>query len=531
MSNLKISTRISLLIAVMGFVISIVSYMGISGMHETTESLRTVYEDRTVALGQLATVQRLVARNQYILAMAVYSSSKDEATKILEEFPGNVADVTKNFDAYMATGATAEEAQVAQAWKAKRTVYRDTGLLPIQAAVKAGQKDEGLRLLNEKVAPLYEEMRPLMEKLVQIQLSEADREYKDSVTRNDRKKTLSWVALIMSLGFSGWLGWTLVSSIKKSLNEAIEVSEAVAQGDLTKHIDAEGKDEVAQLMQSMSKMQSNLFGLVARVRQGSEGLSTASSEIAQGNNDLSGRTEQQASALEQTAASMEELSSTVKQNADATRQATQLASSASAVAVQGGEVVAQVVETMRGINESSRKIGDIISVIDGIAFQTNILALNAAVEAARAGEQGRGFAVVASEVRSLAGRSAEAAKEISALINASVERVEQGTVLVDKAGVTMNEVVGSIRRVTDIIGEINAASNEQAAGIAQIGEAVSSMDQVTQQNAALVEQMAAAASSLKSQAQEQVEIVAAFKLNGGNENARSTFPLLAQSHY
>lgn len=527
MNNLKVSTRITLLIAVMGFVISVVGFMGINGMQATTESLRSVYEDRTIALGQLASVQRLVARNQYILAMAVHASSAEEAAKYLAEFPNNVAEVTKNFDAYMATGATAEEAQVAQAWKAKRTVYRDTGLLPIQAAVKAGQKEEGLRLLKEKVAPLYEEMRPLMNKLVQIQLAEADREYKASVVRNDHNKTLSLLALLLGLGFSGWFGWTLVSSIRTSLFKAVEVSEAVARGDLTKPIEVKGKDEVAQLMLSMSTMQSNLISLVSRVRQGSDGLSTASSEIAQGNHDLSARTEQQASALEETAASMEELSSTVKQNADATRQATQLASSASTVAAQGGEVVGQVVETMRGINESSRKISDIISVIDGIAFQTNILALNAAVEAARAGEQGRGFAVVASEVRSLAGRSAEAAKEIKTLINASVERVEYGSILVDKAGVTMTEVVHSIRRVTDIMGEIDAASSEQASGIAQIGEAVSSMDQVTQQNAALVEQMAAAASSLQSQAQDQVEIVATFKLRPNHGDAESDTLFLA----
>ncbi|MBK6387106.1 MAG: chemotaxis protein [Rhodoferax sp.] len=257
---------------------------------------------------------------------------------------------------------------------------------------------------------------------------------------------------------------------------------------------------------------------VSSVRASASGMEVASAEIAQGNHDLSARTEQQASALEETAASMEELSATVKQNADSARQANQLAMSASTVAVKGGEVVGQVVETMKGINDSSRKIADIISVIDGIAFQTNILALNAAVEAARAGEQGRGFAVVASEVRSLAGRSAEAAKEIKALIGASVERVEQGTTLVDQAGVTMTEVVSSIRRVTDLMGEISAASNEQSSGVSQVGEAVTQMDQATQQNAALVEEMAAAASSLKSQAQELVATVAVFKL--GNEGAQ-----------
>ena len=260
---------------------------------------------------------------------------------------------------------------------------------------------------------------------------------------------------------------------------------------------------------------------VSTVRSGASSIEVACSEIANGNQDLSNRTEQTAGNLQRTASSMAQLTSTVKQSADSARQANQLAMSASTVAVKGGEVVAQVVHTMQGINESSRKIADIISVIDGIAFQTNILALNAAVEAARAGEQGRGFAVVASEVRSLAGRSAEAAKEIKALIGASVERVEQGTALVDQAGVTMTEVVSSIRRVTDLVGEISAASNEQSAGVSQVGEAVTQMDQATQQNAALVEEMAAAASSLKSQAQELVQTVAVFKL--GHEGAQQAY--------
>ncbi|MDZ7922162.1 methyl-accepting chemotaxis protein [Rhodoferax sp.] len=293
---------------------------------------------------------------------------------------------------------------------------------------------------------------------------------------------------------------------------AVDMADRLADGDLTASVRPVGNEETQHLMVALDRMQTHIAGIVRLVQQGAQSVSSASAEIAQGNNDLSARTEQQASALEQTAASMEELNSTVQQNADNARQANQLAVDASAVAAQGGDVVGQVVETMKGINEASRKIGDIISVIDGIAFQTNILALNAAVEAARAGEQGRGFAVVASEVRSLAGRSAEAAKEIKTLINDSVARVEQGTALVDKAGSTMTEVVGSIRRVTEIMGEISASSVEQSTGVAQVGEAVGQMDQSTQQNAALVEEMAAAASSLKSQANELVQAVAVFRL-------------------
>jgi methyl-accepting chemotaxis protein len=293
---------------------------------------------------------------------------------------------------------------------------------------------------------------------------------------------------------------------------ALAVARAVAQGDLTTSISLEAGDRDS-LLAWLQTMQQDLAKAVADVRRGSNHVAHASTEIATGNQDLSARTEQQAGELQQTASTMEQLGSTVRNNADNARQAAQLAQGASHVALQGGEVVGQVVDTMKGIQESSRRIADIIGTIDGIAFQTNILALNAAVEAARAGEQGRGFAVVAGEVRSLAQRSADAAREIKALITASVERVEQGTTLVDRAGSTMQEIVGAVQRVTDIIGEISAASSEQSAGVVQVGSAITRMDQGTQQNAALVEQSAAAAESLKQQAQQLVHAVAVFKLD------------------
>lgn len=309
----------------------------------------------------------------------------------------------------------------------------------------------------------------------------------------------------------GYIVRHLLSQLGGEPHEAADLAQSVAKGDLSRAVVLRSGDEHSMMAQ-LKFMQASLAKVVGNVRRGAEGVAIASVQIAQGNSDLSARTEHQASALEQTAASMEELDSTVKQNAASARQANQLAMNASTVAMQGGEVVAQVVQTMKGINESSHKISEIISVIDGIAFQTNILALNAAVEAARAGEQGRGFAVVATEVRSLAGRSADAAKEIKALIGASVERVDQGTALVDKAGSTMQEVVTSIRRVTDIMGEISVASGEQSTGVSQVVEAITQMDQVTQQNAALVEEMAAAAESLNAQAQDLVHAVAIFKL-------------------
>ena len=347
-------------------------------------------------------------------------------------------------------------------------------------------------------------------------------EHVDSVYRNVRALVVGLLAATLLIGIV--LSWVitrrLIAQLGGEPRVAAEVARAVAEGDLSSTIHVKPGD-ADSLMARLATMQRSLAQAVATVRQGSENVAISSAQIAQGNQDLSSRTEHQASALQQTAATMDQLGSTVRNNADNAKQANQLAAGASSVAVEGGEVVGQVVSTMKDINDSSKKIADIITVIDGIAFQTNILALNAAVEAARAGEQGRGFAVVAGEVRSLAQRSAEAAKEIKTLIGASVERVERGTALVDRAGQTMQQIVQSIRRVSDIVGEISSASVEQSSGVQQVGQAVTEMDQATQQNAALVEQSAAAAESLKQQAQQLVQAVAVFKLSAGESRAET----------
>ena len=403
---------------------------------------------------------------------------------------------------------------------------------PVLAALASGDTAAAQAALTTAHSA-YVEHRAGVDDTVKVSTSFADAAM---ASLTSTQSNLSWVQLfvfalsaVALLALGWWARKAIWSAIGGEPADAAAIANAVAKGDLTVRVPVAAGDN-SSVIAAMTRMCENLTRIVGQVRAGSDSMATASIQIAQGNQDLSGRTEKQAAALEETAASMERLGTAVKQNADNARQANQLALGASTVAVKGGEVVGQVVDTMKGINESSKKIADIISVIDGIAFQTNILALNAAVEAARAGEQGRGFAVVASEVRSLAGRSAEAAKEIKGLISASVERVAHGTALVDQAGLTMTEVVGSIKRVTDIVGEISSASVEQSAGVTQMGDAIGQMDQATQQNAALVEQSAAAAESMKVQAQQLVQAVAAFKLGQGRVSSPATTPVVAASN-
>ncbi|NVI82604.1 methyl-accepting chemotaxis protein [Janthinobacterium sp. BJB401] len=406
-----------------------------------------------------------------------------------------------------------EEKELFRLVSEQRKVYLDSRA-QVSKLKADGQEAEAEQAFQGIFVPGSTKYLKVVNDMLQHQRASIDKTAReiDEVAKTSRNLLLTLAAL--ALGFGVVCAWVLTMGIVRPLRTAVDIARKVADGDLTAQIDASAKDETGQLLLALKDMNTSLLNIVGEVRSGTDSIATSSTQIAAGNQDLSSRTEEQAGSLEETASSMEELTSTVKQNADNARQANQLAASAAQVAVKGGEVVAQVVGTMESINASSNKIVDIISVIDGIAFQTNILALNAAVEAARAGEQGRGFAVVASEVRNLAQRSASAAKEIKTLIGASVEQVNAGSMLVAQAGSTMTDIVDSVQRVSDIITEITAASSEQSVGIDEINRAIGQMDAVTQQNAALVEESAAAAESMQHQAHNLAQVVSVFKLNG-----------------
>ncbi|MFY3135488.1 methyl-accepting chemotaxis protein [Achromobacter xylosoxidans] len=382
----------------------------------------------------------------------------------------------------------------------------------VGALLKSGERETARQRLLEETLPLLDSLQDRVIEISRIQSDEMVNASAASQKVIDNAGTMNLILSGVAIVLGGLFAWRVAKSITAPLAQAVSVAETVARGDLGQPINANTRDETGRLLRALHDMQDKLAGAVRTIRAGSETISSAAGQIAAGNTDLSSRTEEQAASLEETAASMEELASTVKQNADNARQANQLAASASEVAQRGGAVVSAVVSTMGDISASSRKISEIVSVIDGIAFQTNILALNAAVEAARAGEQGKGFAVVAGEVRSLAQRSAQAAREVKALIEASVSKVAEGASQAENAGTTMQEVVASVKRVTDIMGEIAAASQEQASGIEQVNRAVSQMDEVTQQNAALVEEAAAAAGSMQDQAHALVRAVGVFRL-------------------
>ncbi|WP_428422414.1 methyl-accepting chemotaxis protein [Methylibium sp.] len=465
-------------------------------MADEWKSLTTLNVSRTIAIVKSGGTPQMVS----FLTPQMKDTSEQitRVQKELEARPG-----TDKGKALFADIAEKRKAYIGQ---------RETAL----ALLKAGDAAAVEALLEKSLLPASRVYLAAIEDFSRSERELADQSGAAVKAEVQQSKLLLLVLAAVSIVLGGMSAWVLTRSVTVPLERAAATTRAIAAGNLSQRIEAEGRDEVAGLQRSLAEMQSSLGKMVSAVRLSTDSITTASSEIATGNQDLSARTEQTASNLQETASSMEQLTGTVKQTAESARTANQLASSAQATAAKGGKVVSEVVSTMEDINASSKKIADIIGVIDGIAFQTNILALNAAVEAARAGEQGRGFAVVAGEVRNLAQRSAQAAKEIKDLIGASVERVESGSKLVADAGRTMSEIVGSVQRVSDIIGEITAAAAEQSEGIGQVNTAVTNLDQMTQQNAALVEQSAAAAESLKDQAIRLAASISVFRVDGSD---------------
>jgi len=742
--NLSIKSRLIFVIGLLSALLAGIGFMGLSGMNKSNDGLMSVYQERAVPMGQIAEIQRLLARNRLNIAVSLVTPTPEEIRKNTADIEANIAAIGKVWDAYMAIPHAKDEADLAKKFAEDRRKFVQEGLLVAVRALRANDIKEANRVVVEAIRPFYVPVGQGIESLMKLQLDTAKAEYEAAQSRYATARNVTLAAVLLGVLFAVVIGFFLIRAIVRpltatigyfdeiskgkydndiqiashdevgkvlealqamqqkldtditeinrvagenlriksaldkvesnvmladgelniiymnetvtammsrneaelkkvlpnfdsrrligqsidvfhknpshqrgmlanlrtpyktqievgsltfalvavpvvnekgerlgtavewkdrtaevavekevaglvnaaangdftkrlelvgkegffkqlaeginrlmevsstGLNEVVRVLGALAKGDLTETITNEYAGTFGQLKDDSNETVAKLTEIVRQLRDATESINTAAKEIASGNTDLSQRTEEQASSLEETASSMEELTSTVKQNAENAKQANQLAIGASDVAVKGGSVVSQVVDTMSSINESSKKIVDIISVIDGIAFQTNILALNAAVEAARAGEQGRGFAVVATEVRNLAQRSAAAAKEIKTLIGDSVEKVGTGTKLVDEAGKTMEEIVSSVKRVTDIMSEITAASQEQSAGIEQVNQAITQMDEVTQQNAALVEEAAAAAESLEEQAQNLAGAVSVFKLAGGQGLAVAT---------
>ncbi len=514
MQRWKISTRLNLLIAGLLGLLALVATSGLAGLSMADDALQSVFERSVTPLASVAEVQERLLRNR--LAVAVALVTPDDAT--IERSVADVEDNIRGIDIvwkrYVAAPMGDEQKRLSQQFADDRRVFVTEGLLPVVAALKKRDIELANRLVVQALRPKYTAVGADIQALMQQLVTSARAEHTAALERYARVRNLCvglcLVAALIGIG----LGRLLTRSIGAALGEAIVVAEAVAHGDLSRRLEVRGDNEIDRLLSSLERMRSGLSGVVAGVRRDAEGVATASAQIAQGNNDLSSRTEEQAAALEQTAASMAQLDSAVRQNTQNARHADQLARQASEVASRGGEMVTEVVQTMQGINDSARRIGEIISVIDGIAFQTNILALNAAVEAARAGEQGRGFAVVAGEVRLLAQRSAQAAREIKALVTGSLERVDAGAALVARTGEAVDNLVKAIHEVTAVVGGISVASDEQSQGVAQISEAVTQMDQATQQNSALVEETAAAADSLRLQAAQLVSAVEAFRVEG-----------------
>jgi len=511
LSHLRIGTRLATGFALVLLLSVISTSYALYSAHVNAEATRQMMEKPLAK-------ERLVSDWYVLIYSAIARTSmiaKSTDETLSGVFAETIADSTKQGSELLKKIETLlvseEEKAIFKASIAERVKYQDAKNLVMNAR-KDGNAALAESTYRDSFAPAATKYQNNVKALLAQQRQAIDATARAIETANGRSFTLLLLLCALVVALGSICAWLITRSITAPLQAAVKVAETVAAGDLRTHFGTPASDEIGDLMRALHGMNEALRKVVSEVQTGTNAIATASGEIAAGNQDLSARTEQQASSLEETASSMEELTSTVKQNADNARQANQMAVAASSVAERGGDIVSQVVNTMGAIDTASTKIVDIIGVIDGIAFQTNILALNAAVEAARAGEQGRGFAVVATEVRSLAQRSAAAAREIKTLIGDSVEQVNNGTRLVQQAGSTMSEVVDSVRHVTDIMAEITAASAEQSMGIDQVNQAIAQMDQVTQQNAALVEQAAAAAESMQDQAARLAQVAAGFQL-------------------
>ena len=528
LNHLKIGKRLALgfgaLLALMTTLFGVAMWQLAATAQQLTKS--DEYDRRAnIAREWRGLTELNVTRAVAIAKSSGLSQLEDYYAPLMKDTSARISELQKNLEESVTSDkGKALLADVADKRKAYLDIRKD-----LIAKLKNGDPLAAEALLDGKMLPAAQAYLASQQQILDFQNSLAAENNQEVARSLSHAKLMLAALLVAGLLIGVLMAWSIARSVTAPVKAAVHAAEVIAGGDLTHRVDSDRRDEFGDLLRTIGRMQESLRSLVGQVRASTDSIGTASVQIATGNQDLSSRTEQTASNLQQTASSMEQLTGTVKQSADSARQANQLAASAAEVAQRGGSVVSQVVSTMDEINASSKKISDIIGVIDGIAFQTNILALNAAVEAARAGEQGRGFAVVASEVRSLAQRSAEAAKEIKGLIGASVDKVETGSRLVSDAGATMNEIVASVQRVSDIIGEITAAAAEQSDGIGQVNTAVTQLDQMTQQNAALVEESAAAAESLKDQAQRLAQVVAAFRLaEGGGFAAPAPMPVPAR---
>ncbi|WP_343549710.1 methyl-accepting chemotaxis protein [Ralstonia sp.] len=519
LNRLSIRFRLNAALAVLAALLAATGTIGVVGMRASDANINEIYTNQLASTSLVGKSQLNAAIVRTTLDRAVFHPDAADVPAILDKANGYRAKSDDAWKQYKALPMNADEARLAADMEAKRNALFRDGIEPLMSALRGRDAAAADKVVMNVIPPLSVALTAAADALDRSQVEQAKAAYESAAARSHAFLMLIIGAIVVGIAAALGCAFGLHRAISVPLSKMLGHFSAISNGNLTERITVSSKDEMGALTQGLIDMQQGLIRTILTMRGGSESIASATKQIAAGNMDLSQRTEEQASSLEETASSMEELTSIVRQNADNARQASQLAGNASDIAVKGGEVVGRVIETMSGINDSSKKIADIIGVIEGIAFQTNILALNAAVEAARAGEQGRGFAVVAGEVRSLAQRSATAAKEIKELISDSVGRVENGTTLVAEAGDVIDEVVVAVKRVTDIMGEISSASDEQSAGIEQVNQAVTQMDEVTQQNAALVEEAAAAAQSLEEQAGVLREAVASFRLPAAGAHA------------